>query len=152
MDTTLIYYLIACLISAALLYYVYVVRGASDLGAGGRAALVVIAALLIPVLIVVLWQQHKSFHRLEDLGFAIHGELRHNVGVAAGIGPEPTWLYATDAPARDIVNFYRSPAHHRGWTLVEATDHRLSFRQDGMRMDLFVNDAHVAFTLIERAQ
>ncbi len=152
MDETLIYFLIGCIAWAALLYYIFVVRKAADLGAGGISALVVVSAVLIPVLGLALWSQSQSFSRLEDLGFEIHEGLDSSVGVATGTGAEPTWLYSLSTSGSAVLDFYRRPVNHKGWTLTSDTSESLVFERGESKMRLQIRNGNAAFLLFDSEQ
>lgn len=147
MDQTLIYFLIGCIVWAALLYYVFLVRKAADLGAGGKSAFVVVSGLLIPLLALALWNQNESHARLQEHGFAVYHGFENAVGVAAGAGSEPTWLYALSTPSDAVLEFYRRPENHSEWQLVSETPDSLAFERGVQKMTLRVSDENAAFLL-----
>lgn len=147
MDHTLIYFLLGCVAWAALLFYIFVIRGAADLGAGGKSAIVILGALLIPVLGISLWHQNEAPERLKELGFAFHEGLGSSVGVAAGTGPEPMWVYSLNSPPNSVIDFYRRPENHSGWRLTAESPNSLVFERQTLKMTLQVSDEIAAFLL-----
>ena len=147
MDPILTTLLLAVLALAGLLFYVFIVRREPDPGGRGMAGLITLLFVLVPVLLITLWLQSDSAQRLSDTGFVPHPALVSTVGVAAGVGENPVWVYSIAGDPRDIVQFYRDAGNHPGWQQVSDSENMLIFETDDRRMSLFVSDNSAIFAL-----
>ncbi len=149
MNQTLIWFVIACLLWVALLYWIFIVRREPDLGAGGRSAIVIVGGLIIPVLIAALWIQSQSVSRLEKLGLTVFDGLGSTVGIAAGIGENPIWVFELDASEADALNFYRDPGNHQSWSLRSSTENSLTLTRGNAQLQIQATSGNATFLVSE---
>ncbi len=101
---------------AALAYYLSFVQPPRCLSHLSRRAFPVYL-LLIAFTIWALSRQATDQSRLEALGLIAHPSLEHSIGVPAGPGIDPTWVFHASTPPRAILEFYRNQENREGWSL-----------------------------------
>jgi len=147
MELSLIIFLIICAAWAALLYYIFIIKKAPDLGAGGRSGIVVFTFVLIPFLAIVLWSQSGSDDRLAELGITPYPGFVSSVGVATGTGTNPTWIYEVTEEEGTLLDFYKNPDNHQGWTIVSGSGMGIALERGAKKLTIQVNGDKVFFTL-----
>lgn len=101
------------------------------------------------VICTLLWLRTGAAERLQAAGIAPHPALREPVGLAAGRpGTRQVWVFATTGPGRDLLAFYRDPAHLSGWRIAEDGNAALAFRQGDRRLVIAGgDDPSLVFTI-----
>lgn len=147
MDLDLIALLGGCLLLAALLYYVIFVRREEPIGSWGKSGLVSLVFVLVPVLLIALWYQSGAENRLKEIGFTPYPGFISSSGVAAGQGKNPIWVFSVEGDLAAVLEFYRRPENHNGWTLVSENEGLLLFRHEKRLVSISANMKSVAFLL-----
>jgi hypothetical protein len=105
-----------------------------------KAGFVVLTFMLIPVVTYVLATQRGATERLSSAGIAPLPSIRHAVGIAAGQGQRPVWVFRTDDEAEDVT-FYDDPGTRMGWEIVERGPISLILRRGDERMSVTLSEA-----------
>lgn len=137
------------LLDVALLYYMFIVKRYQDLALQGRASIFIQLFVITPVILIVLLNQSGAEYRLNKAGFNPHPEFCGTVGVAAGMGENPTWLFSIDSDIASTIQFYRDRKNRKGWTLSSENKNMLVFIKDDKKMSILINSENVAFSLTQ---
>ena len=149
MEISLISILCGCISFAALLYYFIFAKKEADLGGRGRAGIFSILFVIVPIILIVLFMQFEAESNLVKMGFKPHPSFSSSVGAATGTGENPTWVFSTTGETGSILQFYKNPSNHDGWTLNVENQNLLIFRKDSKKMSVLVNNGNVVFSLIK---
>ena len=136
MQTSLVYLFFFCLFMAALTFYIGFIRPPKVMAWLAQAAFLMWMFLLTPVLGYVLYQQSGAIDRLESTGFKAHPAIIESVGIANGLGAEPTWLFKIEDDLMEIMDFYRLAESHPGWEMLGESKTVLTFERGSERMTL----------------
>lgn len=134
MGTTVVMLLAACVGLAGLGYYLGYARPTRVLAWLGQASFIFLTFFMAPLLAVVLWLQFGAKDRLSKAGIVPHPAIEETVGVAMGLGDNPTWVFALDASADPIIDFYHVEGNRPGWELVSKGHELLVLRRDRKKM------------------
>ena len=122
MQTSLIYLFFFSLFMAGLTFYIGFIRPPRVLAWLSKAAFLTWLFLLMPVLGYVLYQQSGAMDRLESQGITVHPAISESIGIANGVGDEPTWLFSVEGDLKEVMEFYRSEDSRPGWTMAGGSD------------------------------
>lgn len=147
MDTGLIWTLLFCWSLAALLYYVVIVRQERDLGGWGISSLFALIFVITPILLMALWSQKGAEDRLLEIGFKPHPSFDSSIGIAAGVGENPTWIFSTTAAEGVLIDYYKDRENRGTWRVSSENEGGLLFEKGRQRMTLFVGGGNVVFSL-----
>jgi len=151
MQISLIYLLLFSIIMSVLTFYIGFVRPPRVLAWLSQAAFLMWLFFLIPVLGYVLFQQNGAIERLESTGFATHPAITESVGIANGVGSNPTWLFKIEGDLRQIMDFYRSDDSHPGWEMKGGNDKVMIFEKGNEQMAVAArkgwSDSSIMFSL-----
>lgn len=122
MDPTLIILLVAFVAFAVMSFYLGWVYRPNPFDWKAQASFLVTVVMLIPVVAFVLAQQSGAVARLEAYGVRPLPQVRHVVGITAGQGPAPVWVFAGELPddeaaRRAVLGFYDDPDTRQGWEI-----------------------------------
>ena len=117
-----------------------------------KAGFFVLLFMLIPGVAYVLLQQRGAVDRLEKAGIAPLPGIRHAVGITAGQGVPPAWVFAAE-PEDEGLSYYDDPHTRSGWALVERGPAMVVLRRGEQRMIISLSDAqrssHVTYMVLE---
>ena len=151
MQNSLVWLFVFCLFMAGLSYYIGFVRPPRVLAWLSKAGFLIWLFLLTPILVYVLYQQSGSIDRLESTGFVAHPGIVESVGIANGVGENPTWLFRINSDGTDILEYYRSPDSRPGWEMSGGNEMVLMFKRERQRMAVAVrkgwSDSSLMFRL-----
>ena len=141
MDPTLVGLLFAFIAFAAVSYYVGFVLPEVGFVWMIKAAFLVTIVMLIPVVAFVLYQQTGAVKRLETYDVVPLPEIRHVVGITAGQGPAPVWVFAGDGASGAVLGFYDDPDSRPGWELTERGLTMIVLRRGDARLSVSATSA-----------
>ena len=154
MQTSLIYLFVFSLLMAGLTFYIGYIRPPRVLAWLAQAAFLMWLFVLTPVLGYVLYQQNGAMDRLEQTGFAAHPSIAESVGIANGLGSEPTWLFKVEGDLKEIMDFYRLADSHPGWEMNGGNDKILIFEKGSEQKAIAVregwSDNSIMFSMSKR--
>ncbi len=136
MDPTLVGLLVAFIVFAAVSYHLGF--RLPDIGWTWKAqtAFLVTIVMLIPAVVFVLFQQTGAVKRLETHDVAPLPEIRHVVGITAGQGRAPVWVFAGDVSSGEALGFYDDPDTRPGWELTERGATMIVLRRGEARLSV----------------
>ena len=102
---------------------------------------------IAPILATTLYYQSGAKDRLKENGFTPHSSFESSVGVAAGTGDNPIWMFSTEFDKASIVDFYKQEQNHEGWTLSGEDEKWLFFIKNDKKMRININN-NVALFMI----
>jgi hypothetical protein len=140
MDPTLIGLLILFLAGSALTYYLGFVRPPTIMQWRVKGAFVILTFMLIPVVISVLYLQVGAVLRLERFGILPLPGIVHVVGIAAGQGERPVWVFTAEGAGAHDLAFYDDPATRQGWEVAERGTMSLILVREGQRMSVTLSE------------
>jgi len=147
MDTSLIITLIVLLLFAWSLYYYLFIKRQSDFFYLGKSGLVIVMFMIVPILVTVLYYQAGAKDRLSTTGFPPHSSFESSVGVAAGTGDNPIWMFSTELDKASIVDFYKQKQNHQGWELSSEDEKWLIFSKKNKNMRINITNSTVLFMI-----
>ncbi len=147
MDTSLIITLIVLLLFAWSLYYYLFIKRESDFFYLGKSGLVIIMLMIVPILVTVLYYQAGAKDRLSASGFPPHSSFGSSVGVAAGTGENPIWMFSTELEKQAIIDFYEQEQNHQGWKLEGEDEKWLTFVKNDKKMRINISNDTVLFMI-----
>ena len=103
--------------------------------------------VIVPVLSIVLLLQGGAKGRLVEVGITPHPAIEETIGVAAGIGSTPLWVFRVNTTAESVAEFYRTEANREGWKLLSDSRDALILGRDHNRMSIGVYQAPRSRTL-----
>lgn len=111
-------------------------RPGTDTFSRGRAqAGFVISLGFLAILASIAWVRAGSLDRLRAAGITPHPALDEPSGMAAGQqSGHAVWVFSTRTPGRELLGFYRDPAHVSGWQLEQDSPELLRFRLGSQRL------------------
>ena len=106
---------------------------------------------MIPFLLIVLWLQSTATDRLtKKTGVVPHPSIVESVGIATGIGNNPTWIFKVKASPEEIMTFYGHENNRPGWNPV--SDNRvikmLVFKRDKQRISISIYEDRISCKVI----
>jgi hypothetical protein len=113
-----------------------------------QAAFLVTICLLIPAVAYTLVLQAGARERLAGVGIVPHPAIRHAVGIAAGQGERPVWVFTAAGDGAGALEFYDDPATRPGWEILERGPLMTVLGRDGTRLSVTAADAGTSATLI----
>lgn len=122
MDDTLIFLLIGFVLIDIQAYYFGFISPPPILAWLQQACFTVFTFLLIPLLIYVLYSQAGSVGRLEQHGIESHPAIQHAIGIANGLGENPTWVFQLNSDEDNLLAFYKQSLSSAKWKLTEETE------------------------------
>lgn len=120
MDAGLLAFALFLIGMAVVLFRIGFARSAPAGAARAQAGFVMIAAVLVPALLVTLALQATARGRLERLGIRLPAGVGSAVGVAVGLGPEPTWVFRLRDAELDPAVHFREESVRPGWELLSS--------------------------------
>ena len=147
MDTSLIITLIVLLLFAWSLYYYLFIKRESDFFYLGKSGLVIIMFMIVPILATVLYYQAGAKDRLSATGFPSHSSFESSVGVAAGTGDNPIWMFSTELDEAVIIDFYKQEQNHKGWELSSENEEWLIFTKKDKKMRINISNNTALFMI-----
>ncbi len=156
MEPTLIYLAIACTALAGLFYYFGFIRRDKPVYWISQSSFIALVFLVIPVLVVVLWQQEGALERLSERGITPHPAIDGSVGVTAGQGAQPVWVFETLSDSRVDLSFYADESNRKGWAIRQMNEMMVIMSKDEMIMTIMTTnssrDNHISYTLRDESQ
>ena len=140
MDTSLIITLIVLLLFAWSLYYYLFIKRESDFFYLGKIGLVIIMFVIVPILSTVLYYQDGAKDRLSATGFTPHSSFESSIGVAAGTGDNPIWMFSTELDKASIIDFYKQEQNHKSWELEGEDEKWLIFTKNNQKMRINITN------------
>jgi hypothetical protein len=116
-----------------------------------QAAFLLTVCMLIPLVSYALALQSGAQARLARLGIEPHPAIRHVVGIAAGQGDWPIWVFATRGGGDAALGFYDDPARHRDWEVLERGAKILVLGRGDARLSVSSSGSGARETLIYQA-
>lgn len=147
MDTSLIITLLALLLFAWALYYYLFIKRESDFFYLGKSGLFIIMIFIVPILASVLYYQAGAKDRLKSNGFTPHSSFSSSVGVAAGTGENPIWMFSTELDKELLITFYKEEQNHKGWELTSEDEKWLIFTKNDKDMRININNNTILFMI-----
>lgn len=119
MQTSVIVIFIIFIVIAVYCYYAGFIKRDPYTYWFAQSGFVFSTFLMIPFLIIILWLQSTATDRLtKKAGIIPHPSIVESVGIAIGIGNNPTWVFKVKASPEEIMAFYRNENNRPGWILV----------------------------------
>jgi hypothetical protein len=148
MQTSIIVILLICIILAAEGCYAGFIRPIRVFAWMAQAGFIFMTFGMIPCLIIALWLQSGAKERLARTGFVPHPSIKESVGIATGIGKNPTWTFKTEESDKSIADFYRLEKNRKGWKLANNRSLMMIFEKDKKKMVIGVHKGWTSNTLI----
>ena len=147
MDTSLIITLAGLLLFAWALYYYLFIKRESDFFFLGKSGLFIIMFFIVPIIATMLYYQSGAKDRLQKSGFTPHSSFKSSVGVAAGTGDNPIWMFTTEFDKQAIVDFYKQKQNHQGWKLTDENKKWLIFSKKDKKMSINISNNTALFMI-----
>ena len=148
MDATLIGLLIGFIAYATVSWYFGFLAPGNGATWRHQTAFLVTTVMLIPAVAYVLYLQTGAVQRLQDHGVTPLPEVRHVVGIAAGQGSAPVWVFAGDVTRTDTLVFYDDPETRPGWEVAARGATMIVLRRGDARLSVSATSAgHVIYML-----
>jgi hypothetical protein len=148
MQPTLIGLLLAFIALAATFFYFGFLHRDRGYASRAQAGFLVLAFMLIPFVAFVLVQQAGATRRLQAYDIVPLPAIEYAIGITAGQGPVPVWVFGgrvTDASALD---FYDDPATRPGWEIGERGATMLILRRDGARLSISASGGRIIYMMM----
>ena len=147
MDTSLIITLSALLVFAWALYYYFFVKHGKDFFFLGKSGLFIIMLFIAPIIATTLYYQSGAKDKLQKTGFTPHSSFESSIGVAAGTGDNPIWMFSTELDKASIIDFYKQEQNHQSWTLTDEDEKWLTFTKKDKKMRINISNNTALFML-----
>ena len=147
MDTSLIITLTVLLLFVWSLYYYLFIKRESDFFYLGKIGLVIIMFVIVPILATVLYYQGGAKERLNTTGFTPHSSFESSIGVAAGTGDNPIWMFSTEFNKASLIDFYKQEQNHKGWKLTSEDEKWLIFSKKNQNMRINISNSTALFVI-----
>ena len=147
MDTLLIITLSALLLFALALYYYFFIKRESDFLFLGKSGLFIIMFFIAPIIVTTLYYQSGAKDRLQKSGFTPHSSFESSIGVAAGTGENPIWMFTTKFDKASIIDFYKQEINHQDWKLTGEDEEWLFFIKNDKKMRININNDVALFMI-----
>ena len=147
MDTSLIITLAGLLLFAWALYYYLFIKRVSDFFFLGKSGLFIIVFFIVPIITTTLYYQSGAEDRLQKSGFTPHSSFESSIGVAAGTGDNPIWMFSTNSDKQAIIDFYKQEQNHQGWKLTDEDEKWLIFTKKDKKMRINITNKTALFMI-----
>ena len=147
MDTSLIITLISLLLFAWALYYYLFIKRESDFFFLGKSGLFIIMIFIAPIIATTLYYQSGAKDKLKKSGFTPHSSFESSIGVAAGTGDNPIWMFSTELDKASIIDFYKQEKNHKSWELEGEDEKWLIFTKNNQKMRINISNNTALFMI-----
>ena len=103
--------------------------------------------MIVPILVTVLYYQAGAKDRLSATGFTPHSSFESSIGVAAGTGDSPIWMFSTEFDKQAIIDFYKQEQNHKGWEVVSEDEKWLIFSKKDKNMRINITNKTALFMI-----
>ena len=148
MQPTLIGLLLAFIALAATFFYFGFLHRDRGYDSRAQAGFLVLAFMLIPFVAFVLVQQAGAIDRLRAQDIAPHPAIRSAIGITAGSGAVPVWVFSSKDATPAALDFYDDPATRPGWEIGERGATMLILRRDGARLSISASGGRIIYMMM----
>lgn len=148
MQPTLIGLLLAFIALAALFFKLGFFDRDIGLTYRAQAGFLVLTVMLIPLISFVLVQQAGALSRLQSYDIVPLPNIGNVVGIAAGQGPVPVWVFGGKVTDASVLDFYDDPATRPGWEIGERGATMLILRRDGARLSISASSGRIIYMMM----